>query len=144
MFLLLCGRHFDARPDCHRHGVSIHSFINLSGTLFRITREYKSYRPKSWRDYFYINRRFYPRFLTLAIKWLWFLFLMAWQWKPICFSPEICEPGEYTMLEESGIVNCLMCPIGTYQPKFRGTECLSCPSGKTTARKASTSVKDCQ
>jgi len=58
-----------------------------------------------------------------------------------CF--EICEPGEYTKIEESGIVNCLMCPLGTYQPKFRETECLPCPSG-TTAQKGSASVNDCK
>lgn len=37
-----------------------------------------------------------------------------------------------------------MCPLGTYQPKFRETECLPCPSGTTTAQKGSSSVKDCQ
>ncbi|KAJ7392911.1 von Willebrand factor type A domain [Desmophyllum pertusum] len=55
----------------------------------------------------------------------------------------ICEPGEYTMHEESGSINCLMCPIGTYQPKYRAKKCESCPSGKTTAQKASTSINDC-
>lgn len=59
-----------------------------------------------------------------------------------CF--EICEPGEYMVMEESGITNCLMCPIGTYQPKFRATKCEACPSGKTTLQKASTSIDDCQ
>ncbi|KAJ7392960.1 von Willebrand factor type A domain [Desmophyllum pertusum] len=56
----------------------------------------------------------------------------------------ICEPGEYTMHRgESGIINCLMCPIGTYQPKYRAKKCEPCPSGKTTAQKASTSINDC-
>lgn len=50
------------------------SFINLGETLLRITREYKSHRPKYWRGYLHINRLFYPRLLTLAIKWLWFCF----------------------------------------------------------------------
>ncbi|XP_078371988.1 uncharacterized protein LOC144655582 isoform X3 [Oculina patagonica] len=59
-----------------------------------------------------------------------------------CF--EICEPGEYTMQEESGVINCLMCPIGTYQPKFRATKCEACPPGTTTAQKASTSINNCQ
>ncbi|XP_027046383.1 sushi, von Willebrand factor type A, EGF and pentraxin domain-containing protein 1-like isoform X1 [Pocillopora damicornis] len=58
-----------------------------------------------------------------------------------CF--EICEPGEYAKKEKSGVINCLMCPIGTYQPKFRATKCEPCPSGKTTAQKASTSINDC-
>ncbi|KAJ7392909.1 Sushi, von Willebrand factor type A, EGF and pentraxin [Desmophyllum pertusum] len=55
----------------------------------------------------------------------------------------ICEPGEFTMHRESGIINCLMCPIGTYQPKYRAKKCEPCPSGKTTAQKASTSINDC-
>jgi len=59
-----------------------------------------------------------------------------------CF--EICEPGEYTVQEESGVVNCMMCPIGSYQPKFRATQCELCPVGMTTLQKASTSVNDCQ
>ncbi|XP_068703053.1 sushi, von Willebrand factor type A, EGF and pentraxin domain-containing protein 1-like isoform X2 [Montipora foliosa] len=59
-----------------------------------------------------------------------------------CF--EICEPGEYTVVAESGVMNCFMCPIATYQPKFRGTKCEPCPAGKTTLQKASTSIADCQ
>ncbi|CAH3025007.1 unnamed protein product [Porites evermanni] len=59
-----------------------------------------------------------------------------------CF--EICEPGEFMKQEASGIINCLMCPIGTYQPKFRATKCEACPIGKTTLQKASTSISDCQ
>ncbi|KAJ7392969.1 Coagulation factor 5/8 C-terminal domain, discoidin domain [Desmophyllum pertusum] len=44
----------------------------------------------------------------------------------------ICEPGEYTMHGDSGIsINCLMCPIGTYQPKNYNASKYSSSCGNT-------------
>ena len=55
----------------------------------------------------------------------------------------VCGPGEYSQLG-NGLANCIACPIGTYQPNFRKSSCLKCPSGKTTTLRGAASKEDCQ
>ena len=53
---------------------------------------------------------------------------------------EICPPGTYS---NDGLATCLACPKGTYQPLANSTRCVSCPSGKGTAKEGSVVQSDC-
>ena len=68
----------------HQHGISIQSSVNLGETPLQITYDWTTSQlySRSPGGCLYINRLSYPRFLTLFIEWLWFLFLIAWQCKP--------------------------------------------------------------
>ena len=68
----------------HQYGISIQSSLNLGGTFLQITRKWKTAQTSIVaRLLIYCsNHLSYPRFLSLFIEWLRFLFLMAWQCKP--------------------------------------------------------------
>ena len=56
---------------------------------------------------------------------------------------DVCGPGEYSQ-HGTGLANCIACPLGTYQPNFRQSNCLDCPSGKSTTLRGAASEEDCQ
>ncbi|XP_028391279.1 sushi, von Willebrand factor type A, EGF and pentraxin domain-containing protein 1-like [Dendronephthya gigantea] len=56
---------------------------------------------------------------------------------------DVCGPGEYSQLG-NGLATCIACPAGTFQPNFRQSKCLNCPSGKTTSLRGAASKDDCQ
>ncbi|BFZ15841.1 hypothetical protein BsWGS_18880 [Bradybaena similaris] len=53
---------------------------------------------------------------------------------------ELCEPGTCS---PSGQKPCMVCQIGTFQPNYGSTSCLSCGGGLKTRMAGSTGFKDC-
>ena len=58
--------------------------------------------------------------------------------KDIC-TP--CEPGSYSGDKD---VACVLCPKGSYQPKFAMARCLECPGGSTTQDEGIVSLDKCK
>ena len=86
MFLLVSIRHVGAHPGEHQHGVSIQISISLGKTFLRISRIRNI--PLTWilaRVFVYaptfISQILYFIYWTVLIL-IYYLFLMAWYWKP--------------------------------------------------------------
>ncbi|XP_047126404.1 sushi, von Willebrand factor type A, EGF and pentraxin domain-containing protein 1 isoform X1 [Hydra vulgaris] len=52
----------------------------------------------------------------------------------------ICKPGTYS---SNGMENCIACPISTYQPFNKSSECIPCPFGTISANVGAVSIADC-
>ena len=86
ILLLVSWRHVGVHPDGHQHDVSIQSSINFGKSFLPISCIWKLHWTESWRGFLHIYLLLFPRYWTLFSKRFWsfgfFLFLMAWQWKP--------------------------------------------------------------
>ena len=88
MFPLVSGRHVGAHPDGHQHGGSIQISINLGKKFLRISCIRKIAVTWNLRESAY-SPSFFSQNLDFiySIEWFWFLFWMAWHWKPAIPPP---------------------------------------------------------